>query len=109
MGEMPKEQPLPWMRGKEQDKHLLDAAVAEAKEAWAQASLETVQEKLKVLKTASRERWRKIRRWKAEYWHEVGARATDAARKGDQGELFRLLTELKVRRGGNERSRQMEL
>jgi hypothetical protein len=40
-----------------------------------------------------------MHRWEFEYWKDVRERATDASRKGDQGELYRLFKELKLVRG----------
>eukprot|EP00959_Pyramimonas_sp_CCMP1952_P327033 6845706-Pyramimonas_sp.AAC.1 len=46
----------------------------------------------------ARERRRTLRRWEREYWTDIGAQASAAARIGDQSELSRPVGELKNRR-----------
>ena len=49
------------------------------------------------LRNARKNRTRTIKRWEREYWDDVAASATDAWHRGDQGVLYKLFGELKLR------------
>ena len=101
LGEKAIPHPRPWMRGRERDKDSLDEAVHEAqqrdREATRTGTNEAKIEARRALRKAQKDRKMTIRKWENGYWKDLGERASEAGRRGDQGEMYRILKELKVR------------
>ena len=101
LGARPKPHPRPWMRGREQDKDLLDEDVhrkqGEDRNARNSGDEEAKTKARKELRGAQKERKKKLKEWETSYWRELGVRATEASHRGDLGEMHRILKELRVR------------
>ena len=107
LGEQGKPHPRPWLKGKEVELDAMDADIAVAQEADREARTATTggeeerkreaNEKRKALNKAKKMKRRKLKDWENTWFVDLGDRATQAAKVNDQGELYRVLKELKVR------------
>ena len=107
LGEQGKPHPRPWLKGKEVELDAMDADIAAAQEADREARTATTggeeerkreaNEKRKALNKAKKMKRRKLKDWENTWFVDLGDRATQAAKVNDQGELYRVLKDLKVR------------
>ena len=99
--------PRPWMRGREEDKRILDNRVLQASEQVDRYALRadfTAAEQTQRLaaltarRAAVRDRRRTLRRWERTYWTDVQERANQAEAANDPAATFQLFRELAGRR-----------
>ena len=107
MGREQKPHALPWLTGKEEEKKRLDETVHVKNVEWRQlqrgwqegqnVTEERVSDAKKQMRKASRDRRRQLRAWEKAWWVDIGEKASEAARVGNTGDLFKILRVLQLR------------
>ena len=118
LGEKPKKKhPKPWLDSKRGEKTTLDMELAEAKRKEREARrmanenpgdggiVGELNSAKRALRGVTKRKKKTLKEWENAWWDEMGRNLTEAHHRGDQGELFRLFGEMKLRQFEGRRDR----
>ena len=89
----------PWLHGREQELRAFNERIERAGVERQRAKGEDKTQLRRVKLKARKEKARATRKWEEDWWMGIAKRAEEAARVGNQGELYKLISTLKAGRG----------